>query len=225
MALVLHKGKPYSPPTIHGYAFSCLAADGEFPGPETLWGSEVEEKDFHKFLLGVEGSPFFLKDESVVIPPPPLPAAVVAPVAVAPIPGAVPTADAEAAAALQRSAIASGALEPLAPPPPPQVPTTDTLPEGGQESLPPAGEGADQTGGEGEGEDIAPPTPEELADTHFAQFALANNKTTLCTMAQQVLGLSLNPGEKRADLVQAIKEEIARRVAAGELSAPENTQA
>lgn len=212
MALVLCKGKPYSPPVLHGYTFECRGPENEFPGPNTPWGAEVEEKDFHKFLIGVEGSPFFLDDPSVVVPPPP-PVVESAPVVpVAPIPGAVPTADAEAAAALQRSAIASGALEPLAPPPA----TSDAAP---------AGDGQGQSGGESEGEDIVPPTAEELADTHFAQFALANNKTVLCTMAQQVLGLTLNPTDRRDVLVAAIKDEIARKVAAGELSAPNAPQA
>src|SRR5574340_284152 len=112
MALVLCKGKPYSPPVLHGYTFECRGPENEFPGPNTPWGAEVEEKDFHKFLIGVEGSPFVLDDPSVVVPPPP-PVVESAPVVpVAPIPGAVPTADAEAAAALQRSAIASGTLKP-----------------------------------------------------------------------------------------------------------------
>lgn len=212
MALVLCKGKPYSPPVLHGYAFECMAADGEFPGPLTLWGAEVKEEDFHKFLLGVEGSPFFLKDESVVIPPPPPEPVVAAPVAVPPIPGAVPTADAEAAAALQRAAIASGALDvvPSLPPPPP--PAADLAPEGGQEPPPPAGEGADQTDSE---------APTDLRAAAFAPYAALRSKADIATLAKAELGLEMDPeNSKMLDMLEVVKAELAVRIPA----APETPQ-
>lgn len=121
MALVLCKGKPYSPPTLHGYAFQCMAPENEFPGPDALWGSDVKPEDFHKFLIGVEGSPFWLEDKTVDIPPPPDPSTAVVEPALK-VPGAVPSTDPEAAVRLQLAAAASGALEPVVPGPGPDVP-------------------------------------------------------------------------------------------------------
>jgi hypothetical protein len=189
MALVLHKGKPYSPPTIHGYTFDCLAAEGEFPGPDTLWGADVAEKDFHKFLLGVEGSPFFLEDASLEIPPPPVDSPVAPVVPVAPIPGAVPTADAEAAAALQRSAIASGALEPVVPATSPVSPVVP----------------ADAPGASG-------PSIEDARASAFAPFAVLRSKSEIAALAKSTFGLEMNPDDsKMLEMLDAVKAEIAVR--------------
>lgn len=198
MALVLCKGKPYSPPVLHGYTFECRGAEDEFPGPTTLWGAEVEEKDFHKFLLGVEGSPFFLEDATVVIPPPPTNTPVVEDPAIV-VPGAVPTKDPAAAAALALAAAASGALNTDAPPPAGDV-------------APPAG---DQVQTPGPSTDTPPPAgdaPDARAEA-YAPFAALRSKVEIAALAKASYGMEMDPeASKMADMLEAVKAEIATRI-------------
>lgn len=63
MAKVLCIGCPYIPPIIHGHAFE--------PDEDGIhYVAEVPESDFDKFLIGVEGSPFFLETDSSNTTPP-----------------------------------------------------------------------------------------------------------------------------------------------------------
>ena len=65
MARVLCIGKPYSPPVLNGFTFAPVGVDlaSALPTPETIWAAEVDEANFHHFLIGEEGSPFFLETD------------------------------------------------------------------------------------------------------------------------------------------------------------------
>jgi len=58
MALVLCIGRPCDPPNYNGFIFSEQGVLGESGAP--LWGCEVPESEFGQFLIGEDGSPWFL---------------------------------------------------------------------------------------------------------------------------------------------------------------------
>lgn len=58
MALVLCIGRPCDPPVYNGFAF--VEQDVTAENGQHLWSCEVPESEFGQFLIGEEGSPWFL---------------------------------------------------------------------------------------------------------------------------------------------------------------------
>ncbi len=181
MPKLFHLGKPFTPPTINGYAFT--------EGENNVWSADVREEDFHKFLIGDPGSPFLTADPNApaapsVPPPAPAPAAPEAS-SVPPAPAA-PVTDAQV--------------------PPAPVPDAPPAPSGSPDA-PPAGDsspnGADTPGPGGDGGEGGPSDIAALPE--LAEYNALTSKGAIATKAAKELGLSLDPNAlKRDELLAAV---------------------
>lgn len=196
MVRILHVGKPYTPPIIHGYTFE--------PANDGLWAAEVDEADFPKFMIDVVGSPFWVDpdpDAPVVVPDAPGTDPVTDPI-VGETPGEV-VLDPD-------PLLPDPELEPLLPEE--TFTPEDTVPDAPSVE-PPQEPVADPNANPAP--DSAAPAP--AASEAFAEYKAAPNKEVLAGMALSNLGLTLDPLKlSRPAMEQAIVDELLARAQATE---------
>jgi hypothetical protein len=199
MPLLYHRNIPFQPPIILGVVFK---QDLQNPG---FWVGDVPDyllPHFHPDMPGgryqssVEGFdepiPFAPESQSQATVPAPLPVPVSIPEAAAPV---APTPDIVPAPILVVDPVPVQAAPVVEAPAPTPVPDPAPLPV---DPAPAADSGATPVPSN------VPPTPESL----FAAAKSQQNKDLLVTWAQDNLGLTLDPKNKREELETAIAKNL-----------------